>query len=159
MANAAEETPEPSDIEQLEAELESKAELFAFLEKAQQAVETVNEAISRLQELGLHEKLTGIIDGTKTIIDDLTKEKKLTPEEAQKLRDALDKAQEIIDGAQTLTDQVQAILEKADEVLSGLNEEYRNAEALLEQMKQKLRRSSTSRRLRVRHSLTRQRLR
>ena len=127
-----------AQLEAGQAELESKAELFAFLEKAQQAVETVNEAISRLQELGLHEKLTGIIDGTKTIIDDLTKEKKLTPEEAQKLRDALDKAQEIIDGAQTLTDQVQAILEKADEVLSGLNEEYRNAEALLEQMKQKL---------------------
>ena len=120
------------------ADFESKAELFAFLEKAQSAVEQINAAISSLTELGLYEKLSGIIDSTKSVIDDLTAQKKLTPEAAQKLREVLDKAQKILDGAQSLTEKVQDILNKADEVLTGLNEEYRNAEALLAQMKQKL---------------------
>ena len=120
------------------AELESKAELFAFLEKAQQAVEKINEAVTALTESGLHEKLTEVIDGTRAAIDELTKEEKLTPEQAQKLSEVLDKAQEILDGAQKLTEQVKSVLDKADEALTGLNEEYRNAEAQLAQMKQQL---------------------
>ena len=120
------------------AELESKAELFAFLEKAQQAVEKINEAVTALTESGLHEKLTEVIDGTRAAIDELTKEEKLTPEQAQKLSEVLDKAQEILDGAQKLTERVKSVLDKADEALTGLNEEYRNAEAQLAQMKQQL---------------------
>ena len=120
------------------AEFQEKAELFGYLELAQDALMKIGDALNTLRDSDAAETLNSILTEAERLLDELKEQQILSPDQAQRVQKLLDGCEALIADAQRILDKGAELIETAKQKLDALDAQYRQIEEQLAQAEQAL---------------------